>query len=289
MPSNTRFRRLTDLFVQGKAVPMPDGSHLWVQVINAFERDEALSDAQVARARIILGLRQNGSERLKVQARLIERGREVMAEDLASAKVEAKGPDFVDDMRSDPEWKERMDIYLRTDTSEGAKPLTEDEQQLIVKLNAEILEELAHRESEEKDFLLRSYHRMNDEEFIDVWVEEWLERRGSDLAAAEFRLTEIWYASRYCDASLLSDGVLDHTACDGHRTRVFETKQEARSAPTALQELLRAALDELNVAGRDPKDSDSATSSSDSLPAPSAEEGSTPSTSDATPSSPPGT
>ncbi len=129
---------------------------------------------------------------------------------------------------------------------------------------------------------------MSDEEFIDVWVEEWLDRRGSDLATAEFRLTELWYATRYCDA-VMQDGALDHTRCEGHRVPVFESKLDARSAPQELQELLRSALDELNLAGRDPKDSDSPPSSSDSLPSPSAEAESTPSTSTETPTTVPGT
>lgn len=283
-----RFRRLTELFVNGKAVPMPDGTHLWVQVVNSFERDEAISDAQVARARIVLALKGDGKERIKVEGRLAEIGKDAMAGDLARAKAEMKTGDFADEMRVDPEWKERMDIALRTDFNTAAKPATDEETTLMAKINAEILAEFAKREDDECSFLERSYERMSDEEFIDVWVEEWLDRRGSDLATAEYRLTELWYATRYCDASG-PEGALDHTACEGHRVPVFESKADARSAPQELQELLRAALDELNLAGRDPKDSDSPPNSSDSSPQPSAAEASSPSTSTETPATVPGT
>jgi hypothetical protein len=284
-----RFRRLTDLFVNGKAVPMPDGSHLWIQVINAYERDEAISDAQVARARIVLALKAEGRERIKVEGRLAEVGKDFMAADLAQAKAEIKTPDFADEMRADPEWKERMDIVLRTDFDEAAKPPTDAEATLMAKINAEVLAEFEKREKDEIAFLERKFARLSDEEFLDEWVEEWLERRGSELATAEYRLTELWYATRYCDAVTAQDGVLDHTRCEGHRTSVFETKADARSAPTELQEILRSALDELNVGGRDPKDSDSPPSSSDSQPAPSAPGESAPSTSTAVPSTAPGT
>jgi hypothetical protein len=286
---NQRFRRLTDLFVKGKAVPMPDGTHLWVQVINQFERSEAISDAQVARARIILALKADGHERLKVEGRLAEIGKDVMAADLAAAKAELKTPDFADEMRADPEWSERMDIVMRTDWDTAAMPATEQENLLMAKVNAEVLAEFAKREDDEAAFLQRSYDRMTDDEFIDVWVEEWLDRRGSDLATAEFRLTELWYATRYCDAVVIDGGLLDHTRCEGHRVPVFESKTDARSAPQELQELLRAALDDLNLAGRDPKDSDSPPSSSDSPPPLSAEAVSNPSTSTETPTTVPGT
>lgn len=272
-----RYRRLTDLFVNGKAVPMPDGSHLWVQVINAYERDEAVSDAQVARARIVLALKNEGRERIKIEGRLAEIGKELMAADLAQAKAEQKTPDFAEEMRADPEWKERMDICLRTDFDASAKPATDAEEVLMAKINAEVLAEFEKREKDETDFLVRKYERLSDDEFIDEWVEEWLDRRGSDLATAEFRLTELWYATRYCDAEQIGD-LLDHSRCEGHRIPVFESKNEARSAPEELQVLLREALDELNVGGKDPKDSDSPQSSSDSPPAPNAPEASTPST-----------
>jgi hypothetical protein len=283
-----RFRRLTDLFVNGKAVPMPDGSHLWIQVINAFERDEAISDAQVARARIVLALKNDGRERLKVEARMEEIGKVVMAEDLARAKSEVKTGDFIEEMRVDPEWKERMDLVMRTDFDTAARPATPEETLLMAKINSEVLTELDKRENDECAFLERKYARMSDEEFLDVWIDEWLERRGSDLATAEYRLTELWYATRYCDGDLL-DGVLDHTKCEGHRIAVFESKGEARSAPTGLQELLRAALDELNLAGRDPKDSGSPQNSSASSPAPNEPGESSPSTSMPTPETVPGT
>lgn len=288
MLTTQRFRRLTDLFVNGKAVPMPDGSHLWIQVINAFERDEAISDAQVARARIVLALKADGRERVKVEGRLAEIGKDSMATDLAQAKAEVKTPDFAEEMRADPEWAERMNIVLRTDFNTAAKPATEQEALFMSRINDEVLAEFAKREADERSFLERSYARMTDEEFITVWVEEWLDRRGSDLATAEYRLTELWYATRYCDA-VVQDGVLDHTRCEGHRLSVFESKLDARSAPQNLQELLRAALDDLNLGGNDPKDSGSPPSSSDSPPAPSAEAESTPSTSTQTPPTVPGT
>jgi hypothetical protein len=280
---SNRYRRLTDLFVEGKAVPLPDGvGHLWVQVINSYEREECVSDAQVARARLILALKQNGDERTKVEGRLAEIGFEAMAKDLATARAGQKLPQFADEMRDDPEWKERMEIVLKTDFEDNSAPATEAETILLAKLNAEIMSEFEKRENDETDFLMRGFNRMTDEEFINEWVEEWIDRKGTQLAGNEFRLTELWYASRYCEATRNEDGVLDHGKCGGHRDRIFESKAEARSAPNALQELIRNAIDDMALEGRDPKDSGNEANSSASSPTPSAAATSAPSTPAAT-------
>lgn len=286
----SKFRRLTDLFVHGKAVPLPDKSgYLWVQVINSYERDECVSDAQVARSRLILALKNKGEERTKVEARLAEIGREAMAEDLAKARASNKVSEFAAEMRDDPEWKERMEIMLKTDFEQAASVESEEETILMAKINADILAEIDRREADEIAFLERRFNRMTDDEFIEEWVDEWLDRRGTAVAGQEFQLTEVWYATRYCDAPYAGDDPIDHSRCDGHRERVFADKNEARAAPQSLIDLVRSALVDMAIEGRDPKDSDSPTSSSDSSPTPNEEEGSTPSTSTATPEAAPGT
>lgn len=285
-----RYRRITDLFVRGKSVTLPgDNGYLWVQAINSFERDECISDAQVSRSRLILALRESGDERMKVKARLAERGLDSMIEDLATVRAEGKLGDFTDQMRDDPDWKERMEIILKTDYESTSKPLTEEEVLLMAKVNAAVMEELQKRQKDEHDFLVRSLGRMAEDDFIDEWVEEWLDRRGGILAQGEYQLTEIWFATRFCEAQPKEDGELDHSKCDGHRERLFQTKNDARSAPDELQTLLRDALLDLNIEGRDPKDSGSDPNSSGSSPTPSEVEASTPSTPDAAPSTDPGT
>jgi hypothetical protein len=287
---SSKFRRLTDLFVQGRTVPLPENAgYLWIQVTNSYERDECVSDAQVARARLILALKDKGEERTKVEARLEEVGFEAMAKDLAQAHAGAKVGDFANEMREDPDWKERMEIMLKTDFAEAATVETEEETLLMSKINAEILAEFNRREQDEIDFLMRRYQRMSEEEFIDEWVEHWLDRRGTAVAGAEYRLTEAWYAARFCEAPYSPDGDIDHSKCGGHRERVFETKADARAAPQLLFELIRSALDDMAMEGRDPKDSDNPENSSGSSPTPNAPAASTPSMSNETPPVPLGT
>jgi len=285
----SRFRRLTDLFVEGQTVLMPDGSNLWVQTINAFERDECLSDAQVAKARLVMALKNNGEERLKVEARFFEKGRDRLIEDLAGNGAAKKVPDFMEDLRDDPDWSERMNILLRTDPDETSKPLEPSELELIDQLNMQILAELNIREVAEHDFLVRKYSAATDEDVIESWVDDWLDKRGGAIANSEYQLTEMTYATRYCNAVRTDDGDLDHDVCEGHVEPFFASKADARSVPQALALLITAAIAEVNMVGRDPKGSGRPTSSSASPPTPNAVEESPPSTSTATPDAPPGT
>lgn len=286
---NPRFRRLTDLFRDGLAVPLPGGGHLWVQALNSYERDEAISDAQIARSRLIMAMREGGDERMKVESIFARRGRDAVIVDLAKAKMDARYNEIIAELEDDPEWTERADIRRRTDFEQASKPASEDEKQLMEKLDSEWWAEVSRRLRDEQEFTEKSYANAPDEQVIADYLERWLEVRGGELANAEYTLTEFWYGTRYCDAVAVESGELDHEPCNGHNERVFATKADARAVPERLENLLKAGFAELAVNLRDPKGSDSPPSSSSSSPPPSAEEESTPSTSIEIPVEVPGT
>jgi hypothetical protein len=287
--ANKRFRRITDLFVVGKPVPLADGTYLWVQALNAYQRDECVSDAQVARARLVMALRETGDERTKIEARFYETGRDTAITELADLKMRAKISEVLEDLRSDPDWKERLEILLRTDTSDTAEPMTPEEMRLLATINDDVMAEMHKREADEAAYQTEQLSRLTDEELIEEWLEQWVESRGTSLAAAEYRLTETWYATRYCNALPVPDGELDHTECDGHTERIFESRTDVREVPETLLSLVQDALMEINVGGTDPKGSARRPSSSGSSPTPNAPAASTPSTSDETQPEAPGT
>ncbi len=284
-----RFRRLTDLFVNGREVTLPDGSHLWIQAINAYERDECISDAQVARSRLIMALKQNGSERIKIEGRLAERGRDAMVVDVVQAQVDKKYSEIITQMESDPDWAEKLTIVRRTDFTQQATPATQDERDVVDKILTEWSLALNDRLDDERTWQVQHYARVSDEELLEDYLAFWLERRGNEVASAEYALTEMWYATRYCDANHIDDTVLDHTQCKGHPDRVFTTKADARSAPEKLQTIIGGELAALAMGDKDPKGLAKPTSSSASSPTPSEAAESTPSTSTETPAPPPGT
>jgi hypothetical protein len=247
-------------------------------VINSYEREECVSDAQVARARLILALKEHGDERTKVEGRLAEIGFEAMARDLAAARAGQKIPSSPTRCATTPSGRSAWRSCARP-TSTPRQAGHRSRNPPHAKINADIMGEFDQaREADEADFLMRKFDRMTDDEFIDEWVEEWVDRKGTTLAGNEFRLTELWYASRFCEGTTSPEGTLDHGRCDGHRDRIFETKADARARPRRPARTDASAIDEMNLEGRDPKDSGSGANSSDSSPTPSAAETSAPST-----------
>lgn len=288
--TRTKYRRVTDLYVEGTAHVLKDGSTIWLQVLNPFELDEARRDAQVARARLVMALKSDhgSDDRTRVTSWFFAEGREVAIERLVEAGVGNKLVEILTELRDDPDWAEKFSIMDRSEDL-AALPPEDAERKMLEQINAEYLAQVAQMQASERDFLLRKYQASTDADLVEAYVDTFLERRGSEVAIAEFAVTELWYAARVCDGVRGSDGTFDHGGCDGHRLTAFESKVEVRDLPEALQDELRAALAELTMTARDAKNSARQGSSSASSPLPSEPEASTASIPAATSADAPGT
>jgi len=102
-----KYRRTTDLYVEGREWVLKDGTVIWLQVMNPFELEEARHDAQVARGRIAMALKgpEGGDERDKVVSQFYADGRDFAINRLAEAKAGMALPKVVDGLHDDPEWK----------------------------------------------------------------------------------------------------------------------------------------------------------------------------------------
>ncbi len=284
-----RFKKITDLFTVGREVELPDGSLLWVQALNQYERDDVMSEATLARSRIVMALKNHGDERVRVEGHFHESGREEIIRELALQRAEKAASKLGDRIRDDPEWRERMDILDRTDLTDTAAAPTDEERALIFQINSEFFGELQRRRQEEQELAKLELERLGAEELQEKYFDAWLDVRAGKIANDEYALAEMATAARYCDAVREGDGGWDHSGCGGHNDRVFENRQEAKAAPAGLLDVLRDALMQLAWSERDPKGSGRARGSSGSSSTRSEEEASTPSTSDETPSEAPGT
>jgi len=283
-----KYKRLPDLYVAGAELTLRDGTVVWMQALNPYEMDEARHDAMVARARMVMALQEQGSDELmKVRAVVVVDGRDAVVNGL----VEAKRLEFMiaagDAIANDPEWKERLDIASRQDEILAREP-SDPERKLLDQINIDYVGETNRMVDEDLDRLRREYDAMSDDAITEEYVKFYIERRGTDVALAEHKLTEVWYATRCCEGVQNEDGTWDHGACDGHVLRVFETKAEVRRMPGELVDALSDALDAVNMTVREAKNSDRQGSGSASSPLPSEQGESTPSTPDATPTEPPG-
>jgi hypothetical protein len=239
-------------------VPLPGGGFLWVEVLNSFQRQEALQAAQVAKARLVMALERDGEERVQVQARLAEFGRDAFIGDLVDDELSQRTAAIVTRIHDDPDWKERIEVLTGTDVADTAAPLTDAEQSLLAALSIEYLAEVDARKAEEHEFLTRTYDALDSEELVERYAKAWAERKGGLLSAAEYRLTELWYATRFCSGVLdIDTAEMDHGACDGHEEAFFASRDDVRSAPDDLRDLLSEALAGVGMGPRDPKGSGS--------------------------------
>jgi hypothetical protein len=285
--NRAKYRRLTELYVQGTEVVLKDGSVIWVQVLNPFEKDEATHDAQLARARMVMAIKE-GDEREKVIGAYRTDGREVSVEKLAEVRSTSEIGKIVDEIAADPEWKERVEIMDRSDDI-MALPLEDEERKVLTKINEDYIAEVVDRQKAEYEYQVDRLTKMSEEDFIEEYADAWTDKRATAVARAEYQLTELWYAARACEGVKGEDGTWNHDACESHSLRVFDTKKDARDIPEDLQTLLYDAIAGLNMSVRDARFSDRQGSSSGSSPLPSEAAESTPSIPTATLVAAPGT
>lgn len=287
--SRSKYKRVTDLYTDGVEVELKNGDYLWLQVLNPFEMDEARHDGQVARSRIIMALKEFGSDELaKVKATFWVHGRERAIDNLVDDQAGDILVKATDAIANDPDWKERLELAERSEDI-MSKPETDEERQLLEKINRDYVAEVEKFIGDEREYLSLKYVNLSDDELIEEYTRLYVDRRGTELGVAEHRLTELWFGARCCEAVKAEDGSITHDACEGHAVRVFETKSEVRDLPDELQSLLFGTMQALNMTVREAKNSDRQPSSSESSPQPSAEVASTASIPDETPDSAPGT
>ncbi len=286
--SRAKYKRLPDLYVAGTEVVLKDGAVMWLQVLNPFQADEARHDAQVARSRLVMALQQHGGDEMAfIDTALWQDGIEGARRRVVGARSGDLILKVVEEMRNDPEWAERMEIMNRTDEQE--RPLEEAEQRLLSDIQRQYVDHVQARVAEDEAFLVEQYKDADQETLRQEYAKIYIDRRGGDIATAEYRVVELWYGARVCDGRQLDDGSWDHGGCEGHQVQVFETKADVRQLPEDLAELLGDAYNSLAMSVRDAKDLARLASSSGSSRQPSAPEESTPSTPTATPDSSPGT
>lgn len=281
-----KLRQVVDLYTTGKPVVLRDGTAVWVQPLNPFEADTARNEAQVAKTRLSMAIRQYGSqEQEQVRAYFLADGLDDARVRLVEAKVAERTPRIFEGVRNDPDWTERLAIMDRGADEVGA--LEQEEQELLLAITNDYAAELGKRIENERQFHVETFAEMDEAALWEAYLTWFIDRRCAERMMNEFHAYQILYGVRWCEGSQ-SDGRWDHAACNGHDDQVFATIDEVRRAPEALLELLVEACDDIDMTAREAKNSDRQGSSSDSSPLPSEAAESTASTPDETPVAPPG-
>lgn len=276
------FARLTDLFSEGAEVVLQDGDEpllLWVSKLNSFESEECRRDGQAARSRLVLALKEIGSpETVTFEASLAEMGDERLVDALADADNSARFMEVYDDIRNDPDWKERLEISQRRNQGE----LSDEERELLKKIDSDYAAETEKRIANARSQAIRDLDRMPVEELRDLYREKWRDAQGMRAFRREFNKTQLFFSVRPCSAKRSDSGGWDHGHCGGHRKRMLDDRDEVAQLPGQLLDRLLEAVQQAQVDRRDARFLGGQESSSASSAQPSEAAASTPSTPQAT-------
>lgn len=282
-----RYLRLIDLYAVGTELEMSDGSVMWLQTMNSLERHEALADAQAAQSRVALALRdEDSAERLKIQVMFTANGREGALLHLRQAHEAKAYLEALDEIESEEEWKEKVDMLRRADDL-AAIPSDEEadyQRRLLVKFS----EEVEKRTGQILDAEQRRLEDLSDDDLFDEYLSWWGGQRGAEVGLVEYRYVEAMFAARSCVATKNADGAWDHDDCEQHSVRIFETKDEVKALPEGMLTEIFSTLAQIEVTDREAKSQAAQTDSSESSASRSSAEGSTPSIPVETSDAPPG-
>lgn len=263
MLSKKKYARLTDLYTVGTELVLSDGTVIYLKIMNPFEREEAMHDAQVARARFVLMMKDDSGsdELLRVQGMFAEAGRDGAIALLLDTKRSDTFIQILDEMRVDEQWREKAELVLRADDLASAP--TQEEKDHLAKVELEFRTEMSRRITAADEYEKSALRTCSDDELWEQYKDWWLDTHGTEKGMVEYRLTEMWFACRVCEGVQV-DGEWDHSACEGHNEQVFSSKDEIKHLPEQLQLLIRDAMAELDMGEREAKNSDRQESSSES-------------------------
>lgn len=281
-----RIKRITDLFVEGTEVKLGEDEAgtpvvVWVNKVNSFELEESRRDGLAARAEKIMELKDPQSpERkiLEVQADSLSRDDMITA--TANRKYDEDYLHAMNDVESDPEWRDRLLFLQRMDELHDDAGIKDDDERR--KRHADLqtnyfnaLREAANKRQEDRKQELAD---LDDDELRERFIEWTVEQTSMTSYMAEMRVTQLFYAVRDCQAIPDEEGRFSkdsHKGCT--HERMLSERHEVNTLPEEVLSAVADALNRVTVDQRTSGNSAAPTSSSESSEPASTPEESTPS------------
>jgi len=200
MGLSEQLRRVTDLFVEGTEVVVQEEPPVlvWVNKLNAFEIEEARRDGAAARARMLLALRDIGTDESTVfEARVVEMDENALVEAIVAAAAGEILVKVVGAIESDPEWAERMEIQRRARIADDPA-----EQLVVEQIDREFAEEYAKRSTELEEQKRADMRLLDKTGLSEKYREVWREQQANSSFHREFQRTQLYFATRVCAATV---------------------------------------------------------------------------------------
>lgn len=257
--------KVTDLFVEGDTLELSREplTTVWVNKLNAFEREECQRDGQAARSRMILNMKEPSSADKLAYDAVVSRFKEdseIIAQ-LCDAEAQAHFIKAVETIQQDPEWEERLAANSRLSNVE----LNDEDKATVGRVDEEYNDELTQRQASYRSAYEHDLAAFDHDSLLEKYYEEWLDKRSYASFRMEFTTSQVWFSIRNCEAVIDADKASgwDHAKCD-HSGRAIDKRESVRSLPDQLFERLVGASGQVQLQPRQARFSDALASSSGS-------------------------
>jgi len=248
-----RLAKLTDLFEEGVVLPLKaqDGTEaivVWLNKLSPFESEQASHEGRIARARIMLAIREIGTPEadvFAVQSDNLDKATVIDA--LLNVKDNERTVKVIRELHSDKEWTEKLETLEWS--SEQLEGLADDDPQvaLMTKILDEYQLEIASRTAFLRNEMRNELAALPESKVRDLHRESFAEQQGISAFLREKSKSETFYSMRVCTGTRTDDGRWQHTDCDHHQ-RWLDERNEVDQFPEPLLRQVQVAYEALNMA-----------------------------------------
>lgn len=274
MDSIARLKRVTDLFVEGIEVYLGDDDSgnpvvVWVNKLNSFEIEDARRDGVARRGERMAELgKPDNPERAGMEAEMATWTDEGLQRAWVTQKVDEVYLDVLNDIETDPEWRERVERMRRLPDllDDGNVPEDDPRRKELAEEQNAYVQAVADGQAAKHKELLEEAAGMERSALERDFAEKWRQRQTLDEFMEERRSTELFIALRECQATrkgTADDGrqLWDHTNCN-HNQKLLPDRKMVRQLPEPVIAKVIDAVDGLRISQREAGNSDAPASSS---------------------------
>lgn len=257
----SRLAKLTDLFQEGTTVSLktPTGPDVvvWINKLSPFEQEQSNHDGRIARARIMLAIREVGTAEYDLfRASAAHLPPEALIDALVAAKSNEHLVKVIHELHSDVDWKERLETLDWSGDQLKGKSDDDPEVAVVTKILREYQGELSKRQDYLADELRSELKALGEGELREQYYESYISSRGMAAFTREQQQAQVFYALRCCEgvSTRTTDNTgtsanvrWDHGKCD-HSQRWLDEVSDVHGLPETLLNQVRTAYESLNMA-----------------------------------------
>jgi hypothetical protein len=246
-----RLAKLTDLFEEGMVAPLKasDGSEVivWINKLSPFENEQANHEGRVARARIMLAIKEFGTPESDL-FRLASEGAsvETIINALLAAKENERSVKVIRDIRADRKWKEKIETLEWSTEQLVGRADDDPEVKTLTKILTDYQAEISKRTDRLRNEARIELAALPEDKLREAHRESYRDQEGLTAFIREQSATQVYYAMRVCEATRDADGRWQHSSCD-HSQRWLESRLEVNQLPELLLTQVQRVYDELNM------------------------------------------